>query len=84
MSRIWVTTVVGSLTGVAAMTEHQRDRGAPEPPPGLSWRGNRHGMARPGSRVRSGLPVPSVSTPPRQQPAQRERRCNRAADRRGR
>ena len=83
MSRIWVTVVVGSLTGVAAMTEHQRDRGAPEPPPGLSWRGNRHGMAHLGSRAR-GLPVLRVNTPPGQQPAQRERRCNRAADRRGR
>ena len=84
MSRIWVTTVVGSLTGVAAMTEHQRCRGVPEPPPALSWRGNRHDTARLGSRARIGLPVLRVSTPPRQQPAQRESRCNRAADRRGR
>jgi hypothetical protein len=66
MSWIWVTAVVGSLTGTA-MAYHRRLRGVPGPPPGLPWRANRHEnpprMTHQGTPGRySGLPVLSVNT----------------------
>jgi len=86
MSWIWVTRVVGSLTGVTAMAYHRCYRGISGPPPGLPWRANRHEirprMAHVGTPARrSGLSVLSANPPPGQPPVQTERRRTGGADR---
>ena len=84
MNWIRVAAVVGSLTGVTAVADHRRYRGMPGPPPGLSWRANRHEIppriTHLGNPARcSGFRV--LSTSPRQPTVQSDRRCTRASDR---